>query len=82
MTQGLSSCDAWAWWDLPGPGIEPTLPALVGGVLTTGPQGSPLFSQFSMLSSHSALTTGLLCAPWTLFILKHVSLLWFRLVPA
>ena len=30
----------------------------------------------------SALTTGLLCAPWTLFILKHVSLLWFRPVSA
>ena len=26
-------------WDLPGPGIEPTPPALEGEVLTTGPPG-------------------------------------------
>ena len=39
---GFSSCGAWAWlprgmWDLPGPGIKPTFPALAGGFLTTGP---------------------------------------------
>ena len=26
-------------WELPGPGIEPVLPALAGGFLTTGPPG-------------------------------------------
>ena len=26
-------------WDLPGPGIEPVLPALAGGFLTTAPPG-------------------------------------------
>ena len=28
-------------WNLPRPGIEPMSPALAGGFLTTGPQGSP-----------------------------------------
>ena len=28
-------------WVLPGPGIEPVSPALVGGFLTTEPPGSP-----------------------------------------
>ena len=28
-------------WDLPGPGIDPVFPALAGGCLTTGQQGSP-----------------------------------------
>ena len=28
-------------WDLPGPGIEPVSPALVGGFLTTAPAGKP-----------------------------------------
>ena len=45
----LSSCGARAqllrdMWDLPGPGLEPVSPALVGGLLTTVPPGkSPLF---------------------------------------
>ena len=44
-TQAQWSC-ARAWllcgmWDLPGPGIELTSPALQGGLLTTGPQGKP-----------------------------------------
>ena len=44
-TQAQRSC-ARAWllcgmWDLPGPGIELTSPALQGGLLTTGPQGKP-----------------------------------------
>ena len=29
-------------WDLPGPGLEPVSPALVGGFLTTVPPGKPL----------------------------------------
>ena len=29
----------WAVWDLPGPGIEPMSPALVGGFFTTDPPG-------------------------------------------
>ena len=42
----LSSCGAQAqWpcsiWNLPGPGIEPTPPALAGRFPTTGPSGSP-----------------------------------------
>lgn len=85
-TLGLSSCDAWpqmpgGMWDLPGPGMEPMSPALAGGFLTPGPQGSPLHSQSSTLSSHCSHLY-LLCAPCTLFILKHISLSWFRPVPA
>ena len=42
----LSSCGVWAqllcsMWDLPRPHIEPVFPALAGGFLTTGHQGSP-----------------------------------------
>ena len=38
------SCGAWAsllggMWDLPGPGLEPMSPALVGRFLTTAPPG-------------------------------------------
>ena len=28
-------------WDLPGPGLEATSPALAGGFLTTAPPGKP-----------------------------------------
>ena len=40
------SCGAWTWllccmWNLPGPGIEPMLPALAGGFFTTEPPGKP-----------------------------------------
>ena len=40
----LSSCGAWAElplgvWDVPGPGIEPVIPALAGELSTTGPSG-------------------------------------------
>ena len=28
-------------WDLPGPGLEPTSPALAGGFFTTTPPGKP-----------------------------------------
>ena len=34
-------------WDLPRPGIEPTLPALAGGFLTTGAPGKPWLAIFS-----------------------------------
>ena len=42
----LSSCGARAYllrgmWDLLGPGLEPTSPALAGGFLTTAPPGKP-----------------------------------------
>ena len=30
-------------WDLPGPGLEPVLPALAGGFLTTMPPGKSTF---------------------------------------
>ena len=33
-------------WDLPGPGLEPVSPALVGGFLTTAPPGKSLFLIF------------------------------------
>ena len=44
--RGLSSCGTWAqlprgMQDYPRPGIELMFPALAGGFLTTGPQGSP-----------------------------------------
>ena len=44
----LSSCGARAhllhgMWDLPGPGLEPVSPALVGRFLTTEPPGKPSF---------------------------------------
>ena len=31
-------------WGLPGPGLEPTSPALAGGLLTTEPPGKPLYT--------------------------------------
>ena len=44
LERRLSSCGARAqllhgMWDLPGPGLEPTSPALAGGFLTTVPPG-------------------------------------------
>ena len=44
---GFSSCGPWlqlphSMWDLPGPGIESLHPALAGGFLAPGPQGSPV----------------------------------------
>ena len=33
-------------WDLPGPGLEPTSPALAGGFLTTAPPGKSSFLHF------------------------------------
>ena len=44
-------------WDLPGPGLEPVSPALAGGFLTTGHQGSPALSS-SWSSVVSFLTSG------------------------
>ena len=43
---GSSSCGVKAWlsnrmWDLPGPGMESTPPALAGGFLSTVPPGKP-----------------------------------------
>ena len=45
-------------WDLPGPGLKPMSPALVGGFLTTVPPGKPTtFIQHSLASaSHSNQT--------------------------
>ena len=37
-------------WDLPGPGLEPVSPALVGGFLTTAPQGSPPLDFFKKIN--------------------------------
>ena len=46
-----SSCGARAsllcgMWDLPGPGLEPVSPALVGRFLTTAPPGKSLYDMF------------------------------------
>ena len=48
---GFSSCGictslSLGMWNLPGAGIEPVFPALVGRFLTTGPPGKPLTSDF------------------------------------
>ena len=51
VAHGLSSCGSRAlehrlsscgMWDLPGLGIEPVSPALLGGFLTTAPPGKSL----------------------------------------
>ena len=47
VAHGLCSCGTQAqllhgMWDLPGPGIEPVVPALAGRFLTTAPPGKPL----------------------------------------
>ena len=50
---GFSSC-SWraqllcGMWDLPGPGLEPSSPALAGGFLTTAPPGKPQWSVFKI----------------------------------
>ena len=52
LERRLSRCGAPGYllrgmWDLPGPGLEPASPALVGGFLTTVPPGKPeKFSRF------------------------------------
>ena len=51
VARRLSSCGARAqlfhdMWDLPGPGLEPVLPALAGGFLTTAPPGKPSANTF------------------------------------
>ena len=58
--RGLSirGTQAWfphAWWAPPGPGTEPVSPALAGGRLTSGPQGSP--------QVYLSVATGLRCVP-------------------
>ena len=50
----LDSCGTRAslpcsMWNLPGPGIKPTSPALAGGFLTTGPPGKSNLSAFYRL---------------------------------
>ena len=37
-------------WDLPGPGVEPMSPALVGEFFTTEPPGKPLIVAFSYMA--------------------------------
>ena len=59
---GFSSCDARAYlphgmWDIPGPGIEPTSPALEGGFLTTEPPGK---LSVSLVFNSAYLQLGLL----------------------
>ena len=53
---GLRSCSAWAYlprslWDLPGPGIKPTSPALAAGLFTRPPGKSRINLSIS-LGSH------------------------------
>ena len=43
---GIQAELARCMWDLPGPGIKPTSPALQGRFLTTGPPGKPLRGDF------------------------------------
>ena len=57
--------------DLPGPGIEPTTPALAGGFFTTVPPGRPQENPWRALKGHRAsllfsnqLFTSLLCSSW------------------
>ena len=44
-------------WDLPGPGIEPTLPALAGGFVTTAPQGKSAGYKINAQKSLAFLNT-------------------------
>ena len=51
-------------WSLPGPGLEPVSPALVGGFLTTAPPGKSLYApsfspDFSCFSGTGGQCTGL-----------------------
>ena len=39
--QGLRATQLRGMWDLPGPEIEPTSPALASGCFTTEPPGKP-----------------------------------------
>ena len=50
---GLSSCGARPYllrgvWDLPGPGLEPMSPALVGGFLTTAPPRKSVKNSYNL----------------------------------
>ena len=57
---GVYGLSCLGMWDLPGPGIKPTSPALVGGSLTTGPPGKSLsylsfcFSTFIIVAAKIA----------------------------
>ena len=42
-SRGVQAQLLWGMWDLPGPEIEPTTPALAGQFLTTGPPGESYF---------------------------------------
>ena len=66
----LSSCGTRAqllhsMWDLPGPGLEPTSPALAGGFLITAPPGKSRNS-FYIIIWNSPVTK--ICLPPNLFI--------------
>ena len=66
----LSSC-ALAYlpcsmWNLPGPGVEPVSPALVGRFLATGPSGKSHIQLLYALSSTVASASSVLPAPGTL----------------
>ena len=56
-------------WNMPGPGIEPTSPALAGGIATTGPlRKSSLFLCFVLPLSYrkfSLTDCKILCFPWS-----------------
>ena len=45
-------------WDLPGPGLKPTSPALAGGFSTTTPPGKPLSINFRETHTHQASLRG------------------------
>ena len=48
---GVYGLSCLGMWDLPGPGIKPMSPALVGGSLTTGPPGKSLSYLFFCFSA-------------------------------
>ena len=55
QTHRLSNCGSRAhllrgMWDLPGPGLEPVSPALVGRFSTTAPPGKPQFAIMYFIS--------------------------------
>ena len=64
LEHGLSSCGTQAplpqgMWDLPGPGIEPTSPAPVGGFLSTAPPGESPVRRLSILFLSSQMNDNL-----------------------
>ena len=86
VSRGSRACELqWLWLvglvalgrtrSLPGPGMEPVTPALAGGLLTTGPPGSPpeSFIVIEVESKWAFPTDGVISPPDSGKV--HVSLL-------